>query len=174
MCREQLFQKVASRPALIGALLLLSLSTVLWGCSQRTKGPVVAPHFELKSLEGKIVSSDSFKGKPTLLVFWATWCPTCKEELPTFNALREKGIQVVAIALNESGDAVKEYVAEHGIEFPVLMSDQQVELDFGGIRFLPTAFLIDSNWEIVGKVFGKISTDEVAHAFEHMKKDKRG
>ncbi len=173
MYREHLFGSGSSNRVVWGALLLFSLSLVFWGCSQRTKGPVVAPHFELKNLEGKTVSSDSFKGKPTLLVFWATWCPTCKEELPTFNALQEKGVQVVAIALNESDDAVKEYVSEHGIRFPVLMTDQQVELDFGGIRFLPTAFLIDSNWEIVGKVFGKISTDEVVHAFEHLKKGQK-
>ena len=70
--------------------LLVGLLAV--GCSQRTNGPVVAPHFELRDLNGKVVSSDSLKGKPTLLVFWATWCPTCKDELPTFNTLKEKGI----------------------------------------------------------------------------------
>jgi thiol-disulfide isomerase/thioredoxin len=164
-----MFEKRISltRLAALSAVVVLSLALV--SCSQRTKGPVIAPHFALKDLSGKVVSSDTFKGKPTLVVFWATWCPTCKEELPTFNALKEKGIQVVAIALNQSVDAVKEYVREHGIEFPVLMTDQQVELDFGGIRFLPTAFLIDSNWKIVGKVFGKISTGEVVHAFEKLK-----
>ena len=152
--------------------LLVGLLAV--GCSQRTSGPVVAPHFELKDLSGKMVSSDSLKGKPTLLVFWATWCPTCKDELPTFNTLKEKGIQVVAIALNESPDAVRNYVAEHPLNYPVLMTNQQVELDFGGIRFLPTAFLIDSNWQIVGKLFGKISTEGVIHALQQAEKEKRG
>jgi len=149
-----------------GLVGILLLPLFFAGCSQRTSGPIVAPHFELKDLNGRVVSSDSFKGKPTMIVFWATWCPTCKRELPTFNQLKEKGIQVVAIALNQSPQAVENYVADNPLNYPVLMTNQQVELDFGGIRFLPTAFLVDSNWEIVGRLFGQISTDEVVHAFQ--------
>ena len=157
----------------LGVFSLLIMLT-LAGCSERTSGPIIAPHFELKDLNGNTVSSDSLKGKPTLVVFWATWCPTCNEELPTFNALKDKGIQVVAIALNESSQAVKDYLADHPLNYKVLMSDQQVELDFGGIRFLPTAFLIDSNWEILGKLFGKISVPEVEHALKAAEGKKEG
>ncbi len=171
MFQEEWKRGPFSRVCAAGLSLVVLL--VLGGCSQRTKGPVLAPHFELKDLKGRTVSSDSFKGRPTLVVFWATWCPTCKRELPTLNPLKDKGIQVVAIALNESVQAVQGYLEDHELDYPVLMTNQQVELDFGGIRFLPTAFLIDSKWEIVGKVFGKLSPSEVVHAFQQAEGEKR-
>ena len=49
---------------------------------QRFDDKKVAPPFTLKSLDGKTIALSDFKGKPVLLVFWATWCDTCKEELP--------------------------------------------------------------------------------------------
>src|SRR5512136_1791045 len=44
-----------------------------------------APIFSLNSLDGKKISLSEFKGKPVLVTFWATWCESCKEELPVLN-----------------------------------------------------------------------------------------
>src|SRR5512147_1549395 len=44
-----------------------------------------APGFSLNSLDGKKISLSEFRGKPVLITFWATWCESCKEELPVLN-----------------------------------------------------------------------------------------
>ncbi len=82
-----------------------------------------------RNLDGGRTTLSAFSGKLLVVNFWATWCPPCLKEIPTFIALQTQhgadGLQFVGIALDQE-DAVKPFVAEHAINYPVLVGDDDV------------------------------------------------
>jgi len=118
-----------------------------------------APQFSLANLDGKNVSLKDFADKVMVVDFWATWCGPCREEIPHLNKLYEnyrgKGLVVVGISMDAEGpEVVKQFAKELRMEYPVVMGDENVQQDFGGIVGLPTTFIIDRKGNIVKKYTG--------------------
>ncbi len=119
-----------------------------------------ANDFSLKrSSDGKALKLSDLKGKVRLVDFWATWCPPCREEIPGFIDLQKKygakGLEVIGVSVDRGGPAVvNAFVKEHGINYTSLMSDAATESAYGGIRSIPTTFLIDREGNIVKKYLG--------------------
>jgi len=106
-----------------------------------------APDFTLKNARGDSVSLGDYKGRVVLLNFWATWCGPCKTEIPWFvdleNRYSAKGFTVLGVSMDEDGwKVVSPYVAEHKMNYPVLLGDEHVNQLFGGIEALPTTMII--------------------------------
>ena len=116
-----------------------------------------APAFTLPDLTGRSVSLADFKGKVVVLDFWATWCPPCRKEIPDFisiqNEYGSKGVQVVGIALDEL-PKVRAFVQSNGMNYPVLMGNDAITAQYGGIEGIPTTFIIDRNGKIVERFEG--------------------
>jgi peroxiredoxin len=132
--------------------------------AETAKG-AAAPGWELRDLDGKAVHLSDFKGKVVILDFWATWCPPCRAELPSFVALQKKyqaqGLAVVGISVDQGGaDAVKSFAQKAGINYPIVLSDGKVTDAYGGIEGIPTTFIIDRNGHIVKKHVGLTNEDE--------------
>ena len=121
--------------------------------------PTAAPDFTLSGLDGQLVRLSDFKGKVVILDFWATWCPPCRAELPHFKALyskyRTQGLEIVGVALDDGGaSVVRPFVQAQGITYPILIGDEKVTQAYGGIRGIPTTFVIDREGQIVNKYVG--------------------
>jgi peroxiredoxin len=130
-----------------------------------------APAWSLTDLAGKSVKSSDFAGKVVILDFWATWCPPCRAEIPGFVELQEKygeqGLQIVGVSMDEGGpQAVAAFVRKTGMNYPVVMGDESVANAFGGVRALPTTFVIDRAGKIAERHEGYTSKD----AFEQILK----
>jgi len=119
-----------------------------------------APVFSLNSLDGKPVSLSEFKGKPVLITFWATWCDSCKEEIPVldkFSVGKRDQLAFLLIAIDgERKKAVQKIVNEKKITLPVLLLLKEKVMDQYGVRgWVPQTFIIDREGRLIGKTVGE-------------------
>ncbi|UPT75483.1 MAG: TlpA family protein disulfide reductase [Elusimicrobiota bacterium] len=118
-----------------------------------------APEFVLPDLSGKTVSLSSFRGKPVLVNFWATWCDTCRVEMPDLEALfRRSGgrYAVIGLSMDENANSVvPPFVKEHELTFPMLIADRKASVAYA-VRGLPAAFLIDADGRIARRWVGPL------------------
>jgi peroxiredoxin len=119
-----------------------------------------APPFSLKALDGKTISLSDFKGKPVLLVFWATWCPSCREGitlLEKFSIGKRDQLTILLLAIDgERQKKVERIIKEDHITLPVLLILKEKIMDNYGVRgWIPLTFLIDGEGLMVGKVVGE-------------------
>ena len=124
-----------------------------------------APDFTLKDANGASVKLSDYRGKVVLLNFWATWCGPCKIEIPWFmefeQQYKNKGFAVLGIAMDDEGwAAVKPYIAEKKMNYRVVMGNDTVASEYGGIDSLPTTFVIDQEGRIVASHIGLINKDD--------------
>jgi cytochrome c biogenesis protein CcmG, thiol:disulfide interchange protein DsbE len=120
-----------------------------------------APDLTLVDLSGKSVSLKDHIGSVVLVNLWATWCPPCKEEMPTLQAFYEKykddGFVLLGIDQEETSEVVKPFVEEFGLTFPVWLDiDWQAQRDFK-TSTLPSSYVIDRKGTVRLMWFGGIS-----------------
>jgi len=129
------------------------------------KNPEPLPEFIVKTVEGKSIASADWQGKVVLLNFWATWCPPCLEEIPYLIKLQSKygdHLQIIGFSLNSGSPesvnaAIKQFVQQQGINYPVVIAAPELQNKFGGILGLPTTFLLDDHGRVVQKHVGVVN-----------------
>ncbi|HLH05971.1 MAG TPA: TlpA disulfide reductase family protein [Terriglobales bacterium] len=121
----------------------------------------LAPDFRLKSIDGKSYRLADLRGKAVLLNFWATWCPPCKIEIPWFVELQKQyasqGLVIVGVAMDDDADkqkVVADFANEMKIDYPVLLGNDEVADEYGGVDALPTTFFIGRDGKIVRRFMG--------------------
>ena len=106
------------------------------------RNPEVIPAFAAHDLDGRVVSPAEWRGKVTLVNFWATWCGPCRLEIPDLIALQQKyhdQLQIIGISEDEDAGMVKQFRTEHKITYPVVMTTPEFERMFPGINALPSS-----------------------------------
>lgn len=113
-----------------------------------------AADFALKDTDGRPVELGRQKGRITLLNFWGTWCPTCRQEVSDLAAIdrayRARGVDVVGIALSESNGVagLRKWCSEHGVAYRQCLSTPQIQEAYGHIHEVPVSVLIDREGRI--------------------------
>ena len=122
------------------------------------RNPEPAPDFKLNGFDGKPVTLAGSRGKVLLLNFWATWCGPCRAEVPDLVALQNKykdRLQILGLVIDDDDqDAIRKFVAEFGINYPVALADSETRFAYGGIAALPTVFVINTEGRVVQKHVG--------------------
>jgi thiol-disulfide isomerase/thioredoxin len=125
------------------------------------RNPAPAPAFTARDLDGRDVAFAALRGKVVIVNFWATWCPPCRAEIPDLVALQEKyrdHLQIIGISEDEGGaEVVRRFVADHRINYPIVMMTAEIEKMFPGVSALPTSFVIDRDSRIVQKHVGMLT-----------------
>jgi thiol-disulfide isomerase/thioredoxin len=150
MATQRHFAGAKDRMArILGAVLAVLMSALLAQPAQSStpKASQPAPHFEVTTLDGRHIDSDGLRGKVTLVHFWATWCPPCREEMPAIDKFyrrhRDEGFEVVAISVEDAGDEAKVRAFTKDFAFPVGLRGAADVDGFGRIWALPMSFLVD-------------------------------
>ena len=116
------------------------------------------PEFSLPSLEGdRTLTRADLIGKPALVNVWATWCPTCKAEHATLNALAEQGVTIHGINYKDSTPAARTWLVDYLDPYQVNVVDVRGSLGLDlGVYGAPETFLIDKHGVIRHKNVGAI------------------
>ena len=127
-------------------VLVLILGIRAWQQSGTASGPAPALAGEL--LDGKPVALAAFAGQPVLVHFWATWCPICRAEQGSIDALA-RDLPVITVAM-QSGDreAVIQFLRKETLSFPVLNDPDGVLAAQWGVRAVPASFIVDGAGQI--------------------------
>jgi peroxiredoxin len=160
------FRKPLSRRGLFCLAVLITLCLANGSDAVRASGRLigrVAPGFARRSLHGETVDLSGYRGKVVLLNFWATWCGPCRAELPRFDRWQAKyqarGLQVLAISMDDDPALARGVVDKLGLHFPVVMGDSQLGSLYGGVFGLPVTYLIDRNGVVRRRIEGEAKSD---------------
>lgn len=127
-------------------ILFLALALIAATVVGRLRAPALegeAPPFTLRNLAGETVSLADFRGRTVVINFWATWCPPCRVELPSFANFARKNpeIAVLGLSVQSPPDDLKKMVDDRGIPYPVLIVDGDTAEAYG-VTSLPTTVVI--------------------------------
>lgn len=148
MNREALPGAVSWR-LLVSALFLLAVTSSGWAQS--------APDFALKDvISGQEYTLSQFKGKVVLLNFFTFHCGPCRAEMPELNEIhqefRSQGFQTIGIGLASSPVDLRALAKKLSLDYPVLAGTEEVSKAYGGVKYVPTTFIIDRQGNIVRKI----------------------
>jgi peroxiredoxin len=134
-----------------------------------------APDFSYPGLDGKVVSLSDFRGKVVFLNIWATWCPPCREEMPSmeklYKELSGEAFEILAVSIDALGaKVVAPFMKEYKLSFPALLDPQGTVQQLYGTTGLPESFIIDKEGIIAEKIIGarNWATPEVIRYFRNL------
>lgn len=113
----------------------------------------LAPDFSLQFADGSQNKLSDWQGKPVILNFWATWCPPCREEMPSFVAAYNRHAEevvIVGVNAEESADEAAAFVNSHDMPFPVVLDARGDIQRLYNVRGLPTTIFIDRTGHVAG------------------------
>ena len=158
------------RRMLYSFILLLGLTWIFMSADKSgnsTAGKIPSPHkgflapdFELKTPAGEIIKLSELRGQAVLINLWTTWCPPCREEMPTlekiYNEYKDQAFIVVGVNMTyqDEPQAVMPFVKEHGLTFPIVLDETGKVGNAYQLKSLPTSYFINRDGIIEEVVIG--------------------
>lgn len=150
---------------IIALIILAGIVGAVWLKSSKY-APVVtgsyAPDFTLKDMKGKEYTLSSLRGKVVFVNFWATWCKSCKDEMPSMQALytylkeRDMPFEMLAISMDRvtTQKEIDPFVRSLGLTFPILLDAWGKTDGKYKLTGVPETYIIDQEGKIAEKVIG--------------------
>lgn len=117
----------------------------------------VAPDFTVQDSDRRVTLSD-LRGQVVVIHFWATWCSGCVEEIPSLvrmqQRMKNKGVTVVAVSIDEDGDAYHQFLKEYGINFVTVRDPAKRVSALYGTFLFPETYIIDRKGVLRRKFIG--------------------
>lgn len=145
----------------VGVSLLFAFLS--FSCSERIPAPEIGkpiPEFALPDLQGEIFQMSQTRGRVVLVNFWASWCPPCVDEMPSleklYQTLGDKGLDVVAISVDDSLDIIEQFRDEYDLSFTILHDKgRKVSHHFQTFMY-PETYIVDREGRLVEKIVGPL------------------
>ncbi len=132
----------------------------------------LAPDFTLPSTTGARVSLSSLRGHPVVIVFFASWCHPCQEELPVLERFAHDDagrLRVIGVNFQDLPSDTKHFVQQLGVNFPALLEDPSgpVANEYG-ILGIPQTVFVDAHGIVRGRVYGQTSRKSLQPAIDDL------
>lgn len=135
----------------------------------------LAPDFSLTDINGNKVTLSEYKGRVVFLNFWATWCVTCEEEMPSMEKLyqrfKDEPFAMLTVSIDKEGEKqIRPYIEKFGLTFPVLIDSDSTVAKLYKTTGVPETFILNKEGVIVHKAVGPRdwSRQTVMETFEKM------
>jgi len=126
--------------------------------------PQTAPDFTLIDMDGEQHSLSDYRGKTVIVNFWATWCPPCREEMPSmeraWNKIKDHDVIMVAINVGESEDTVFTFLGDYPVTFTLLLDTSGEIIDQWPVKGVPTTFVVSPEGKLVYRAIGGREWDD--------------
>lgn len=165
--------KLAGQVLALGCVAGL-LALLVWKLGHQKHAPrvgAVAPAFTLRRLDGPgTVSLSSFRGRPVVLNFWASWCVPCKSEAAVlerdWTSYRGRGVVFLGVDYHDLSSDARRFVSAHGLTFPML-DDGSGGVTTGryGVSQVPETYVVSRQGRIVAHLAGPITDPGFAGKF---------
>jgi peroxiredoxin len=159
------------KPLLFAITLAVLLFIITWVKSNNVQ---MAPNVSFSDIDGKQHSLTQYADKPILMIFWATDCPGCVQEMPELNALyhdyADKGLAMIGVAMShDTPEHINAMRKQRKLPY-TLTWDQNDEIAtaFNRVRVTPTHFLIAPNGEIVMRKNGTMNFEHLREKIDSM------
>lgn len=155
---------------LLAIALFVGLFTVTWFNDNDT----LMPELSFTDIDGQVHTTANYHGKPLLVIFWATDCPGCVQEMPELIKLYETyspdDLSMLGIAMaHDSLNHIKAMRADKNLPYTITWDENnQLAQAFGNVRVTPTHFLIAPNGQIVMRKIGSINMQLIHEKLQDM------
>lgn len=133
------------------------------------KKPVMAPNFELESIDGSIIKLSDLREKNVILNFWYTGCGFCVMEMPDLQKLqdtyKDENLLILAINVGETKETIQTFIEENKLSLSVLLDKDMKVADNYGIRSFPTTIAVNKKGEIVSGYVGMLNYEQMEQLY---------
>jgi peroxiredoxin len=153
------------------ALAVILTSAVVWFMPP---GMRQAPPLVGQTLDGRTLTLEQLRGKPVLVTFWATTCPSCIEEMPhlveLYREFNPKGLEIIGVAMAyDPPEQVRTLVRQRQIPYPIVLDTQErIAREFDNVRLTPTTVLISPRGRIVHYRLGLLDMPKLRDTIQEM------
>jgi thiol-disulfide isomerase/thioredoxin len=135
-----------------------------------------AAKFKAVLLDGKAISLDQLKGKVVMVNFWATWCPTCRVEMPQwqklYDAYKDRGFELIAVSIDDDEKLLRQVSKERGFSFPIAWRwDDKADDNFGDIIGTPTLYVVDRGGKVAWMKRGRVTYAQLQDVIDPLLKN---
>ena len=156
--------KYSFRAVIVAFILLISNAVFAEQSLTSLSEPQSAPNFTLLDMDGVSHQLSDYRGKTVIINFWATWCPPCREEMPSmeraWNKIKDQNIMMFAINVGEDEDTIFTFLGDYPASFTILLDTSGTLIEQWPVKGLPTTFVVSPEGKLVYRAIGGREWDD--------------
>jgi thiol-disulfide isomerase/thioredoxin len=155
---------------LLITLLMIFVISICLNYIRKPNTDIQLPDIIKRDINNQEVVFETY-GKPVVIHFWATWCPTCKLEAPNIDSMKDD-VHIITIAVNSGSDKdIQEFMTKNKLTFKVINDSQSKLANRFNVEMFPTTFIYDKNQELKFSEVGYTSTAGLKARIQWIKRE---
>lgn len=135
---------------------------------------IIAPDFELETLDGTMIKLSDLKGKNVIINFWATWCDFCVAEMPDLQKLqdtyKDEGLVILAVNVGDTKEDVEKFIKENNLNLTILLDKDSAIANNYDLRSFPSTLAVNKDGEVVTGYIGMLTYEQMETMYGYFEK----